>query len=38
MIKYENIYYVGSSKPLICRDGNKQYADSMDLKLEPTIG
>lgn len=32
MIKYENIYYVGSSKPLICRDGNKQYADSMDLK------
>lgn len=32
MIEYEDIIYVGSSKPLICRDGNEQYAKSMDLK------
>lgn len=28
---YNDIIYVGSSKPLICRDGNIQYARSMDL-------
>lgn len=32
MIKYDNILYVGSMKPLICRDGNEKYANSMDLK------
>lgn len=32
MINYDDIIYVGSSKPLICRDGNEQYAKSMDLK------
>jgi hypothetical protein len=29
---YNDIIYVGSSKPLICRDGNIQYANSMDLR------
>lgn len=33
-IDYSNIIYVGSSKPLICRDGNEQYARSMDLRFE----
>ena len=32
MIEYKDITYVGASKKLICRDGNKQYADSMDLE------
>lgn len=32
MLNYSDIIYVGSSKPLICRDGNEQYAKSMDLK------
>lgn len=31
MFTYNDIIYVGSSKPLICRDGNLQYARSMDL-------
>lgn len=31
MFTYSDIMYVGSSKPLICRDGNFQYARSMDL-------
>lgn len=31
MFTYNDIIYVGSSKPLICRDGNSQYARSMDL-------
>lgn len=31
MFTYSDIIYVGSSKPLICRDGNLQYARSMDL-------
>lgn len=31
MYEYKDIIYVGSSKPLICRDGNEQYAKSMDL-------
>lgn len=29
---YDDIIYVGSSKPLICRDGNIKYAQSMELK------
>lgn len=32
MIEYKNIIHVGSDKQLICRDGNKQWSDSMDLK------
>lgn len=32
MLNYSDIIYVGSSKPLICRDGNEQYAKSMDLE------
>ena len=32
MIEYKNIIHVGSNKQLICRDGNKQWSDSMDLK------
>lgn len=31
-IEYSDIIHVGSDKQLICRDGNKQWADSMDLK------
>lgn len=30
--EYSSIVYVGSKKPLICRDGNEQYAKSMDLR------
>lgn len=32
MTEYKNIIHVGSDKQLICRDGNKQWSDSMDLK------
>lgn len=32
MMEYKNIIHVGSDKQLICRDGNKQWSDSMDLK------
>ena len=31
-MEYKNIIHVGSDKQLICRDGNKQWSDSMDLK------
>lgn len=33
-LSYNDIIYIGSSKPLICRDGNEQYAKSMDLRFE----
>lgn len=29
---YNDIIYVGSNKPLICRDGNRGYSDSMDIR------
>lgn len=31
MIEYNEIIHIGSDRELICRDGNKQWADSMDL-------